>query len=330
MIVFGHNSFLLHAAKPSQLGLPSELDEQFIIERRQRYFHLFWIPTFGIGKIWTLRKMSDNQLYEPNGQLASLLNSLPLQEKTPWYTYSLLVIAFTAGLLWSVYQKVDRYQSSKRAEANRQEEYSRERETLAKLTPHHYLKLHGGGESLSMKVVSVGKDSIKFQYTFAEGGYDDHALLKLFSDDSEGVKALAIARADLLKTIWNPDPRASDGYPIIPDHADFLLDEIQEYSFPVFENVTAAFEEGHLQATLRNIGAAAEFDSLYAVTSSIDFDGSPFPKQVQTGDYVILDGSYTDIEPSLAGKVRFHNSAGQTADYVLTISGSRTSLRLAQ
>src|SRR3569623_725156 len=99
MIVFGHNSFLLHSCKPLQLGMSEEFDKQYSIERRQRYFHLFWIPFFGIGKIWAMRNRQDNKLYVPNDLLLKALNALPLKDKTPWYTYSLLLIGVAAIML---------------------------------------------------------------------------------------------------------------------------------------------------------------------------------------------------------------------------------------
>src|SRR5215831_13773647 len=103
MIVYGHNSFALNTCKPSQLGLPIEADKLYIIERRQRYFHLFWIPVFGIGKIWVLRKHTDGELYEPTPKLSKLLHSFPLKEKTPWYTYSFLILLLAASVIFVIY-----------------------------------------------------------------------------------------------------------------------------------------------------------------------------------------------------------------------------------
>ena len=96
MIVFGHNSFLLNACKPSQLGMSEDFDQLYSIERRQRYFHLFWIPFFGIGKTWGMRSHKDNKLYVPSPAVEQALNALPLKEKTPWYTYSFLILVLAA------------------------------------------------------------------------------------------------------------------------------------------------------------------------------------------------------------------------------------------
>ncbi|MCX6182141.1 MAG: hypothetical protein NT150_09465 [Bacteroidetes bacterium] len=55
-IIFGTGSFKLVRNKPSELGLPFDLDKEMTIEKRQRYFHLFWIPFFSIGQIWVFKK----------------------------------------------------------------------------------------------------------------------------------------------------------------------------------------------------------------------------------------------------------------------------------
>ncbi|HTF81415.1 MAG TPA: hypothetical protein VL947_06815 [Cytophagales bacterium] len=116
MIIYGWNSFKLETCNPTSLGLPSEFDAAYTIERHQKYFHLFWIPFFSLGKRWVLRKRPDQQLYEPSAELLKFLNALPVAHKTPWYTYTLLYVIMLGGLVFYIYEKIDQYQSDKHYE----------------------------------------------------------------------------------------------------------------------------------------------------------------------------------------------------------------------
>ena len=64
-IVFGHNNFLIKSYTPAELGIPpSDKLNGIVFEVRQHYFHLFWIPFFGIGKIYVIRRTGDSGMYQ--------------------------------------------------------------------------------------------------------------------------------------------------------------------------------------------------------------------------------------------------------------------------
>jgi hypothetical protein len=102
MIFYGWNSFTLDSCKPSKLGLPPDLDVEYDVQRIQKYFHLYWIPFFPIGKKWVLYKRSDKQQYEPNAELLKFLNSLPVKHPTPWYAFALLYLIGLVAVFFSV------------------------------------------------------------------------------------------------------------------------------------------------------------------------------------------------------------------------------------
>ena len=55
MIIFGWNHFLIRSFMPHELGLGEEtLDPEFMVEARQKYFHIFWIPFFPTQSIQIL------------------------------------------------------------------------------------------------------------------------------------------------------------------------------------------------------------------------------------------------------------------------------------
>ncbi len=93
MIVFGQNNFSIKKVTPKELGITSEDSEGFFFEIRQKYFHLFWIPTFGIGKLWVMRNQEDPDLmYEMSDEVKRLIHTKFVDIKSPWYTYIGLII----------------------------------------------------------------------------------------------------------------------------------------------------------------------------------------------------------------------------------------------
>ncbi len=104
MIVFGTNNFRIKKFTIDQVG--SEFDEGWegvLFEVRQRYFHLFWIPFFPIGKIFTIKKPGSSDKYEmPPSFIKVIEEKYGDQIGTPWYAYFLLI----AGLLLGVYSLI--------------------------------------------------------------------------------------------------------------------------------------------------------------------------------------------------------------------------------
>jgi hypothetical protein len=114
-IVFGWNSFKIRSFSLKDLGINQKAEAGIRIEVRQKYFHLFWIPFFSLGKEWVVRK--GNQLYEMPFDLqmlvetsASATSVAAARARTPFYTYAgpLLIII---GLL--IYQIDDSYSNYK-------------------------------------------------------------------------------------------------------------------------------------------------------------------------------------------------------------------------
>ena len=90
MIRFGWRSFNIKTFTLDELQLPNENNEKIEIEVRQRYFHIFYIPAFGLGKIWIFHK--DDLQYElPESIKQHIQQSNRI--RSPWYTYTLSIIA---------------------------------------------------------------------------------------------------------------------------------------------------------------------------------------------------------------------------------------------
>jgi hypothetical protein len=330
MIVFGHNSFLLNKCKPSQLGLPEEMNQHYSIERRQRYFHLFWIPVFGIGKIWGLRKITDGQLYNPNPELAAILDSLPLQEKTPWYTFSFLVLGLAAGLIFMIYVQIDQYQSAQRYKAYKEEKIEKLTSAINSPLPYQYYDMQVNDRHVFLKVIGSDQHSILFQKSQEKSGdYSEYKILKAFVADSTMTPfdTVRVLKTDMLNTINKEDDYSFKGHEILKGEGACKIYELKEYPFPVFENLNSGFEEGEFYAILRNIGGDAHFAKLDLRQSNITFKDKSFPENLKPGEYVFLEGTYTDAEPNLKSILKLKNSVQDTIPYDLNIYGSRIYLQ---
>lgn len=112
-VVFGWNNFRIKSYKPQDLGLTENPDPGYRIEIRQSYFHLFWIPFFGLGKKWAINR--GGKLYELPAEFVHVVRPLQKQVRTPWYTFAgpLLILAGGLGFwAYSEYQEYKYRQSS--------------------------------------------------------------------------------------------------------------------------------------------------------------------------------------------------------------------------
>ncbi|MCP4522514.1 MAG: hypothetical protein GY827_12605 [Cytophagales bacterium] len=101
MIVFGTGSMSIKKITPSDLGIETEENASYVFEIRQRYFHLFWIPFFGIGKIWAVRLFRDSDdMYEMTPEIRALIEAKYGAIGSPWYTFfGLIALAVAAVVL---------------------------------------------------------------------------------------------------------------------------------------------------------------------------------------------------------------------------------------
>ncbi len=330
MIVYGWNSFLLHKCKPSQLGMPAEIDATFQIERRQKYFHLFWIPFFGIGKVWLLRKHADNQLYEPTHELLSVLQSLSYNEKTPWYTFALPLLILAGSIIWFIGDRVSDYQRHKRYERETAERVVRFTNAVNNPEANTYYTLQEDNyENAYLKVLSSNAANITCVYSSMKEYKDyDQRMLEAFADAPK-LDTVVVNKQDLLKAIDDEKGTVSfKGYPVVNGKGNFTLSEVTIINYPVFRKTMVQYEEGTYMAMLQNIGAAALLKTLNTEDSNLTFEGSILPDKIAGGQSFIVNGKYSGMEPKARAKVQFEAVGSATAkDFELWISGTYFTLK---
>ncbi|MBT1703381.1 hypothetical protein [Chryseosolibacter indicus] len=332
MIIYGWNSFKLDECKPSQLGLSPELDGQFRIERRQKYFHLFWIPFFGIGKIWALRK-SDGNLYEPTAQLKSLLDALPLAHKTPWYTYSLFFVLVVGGLLFYVSDSISSYNRRISYQKYRAEFNNKLTSAVNQTVPgtHFRLRLADNYEKYAyLKYLRSDAEYMTCLYTGLKNrDYSDNEMLEAFvvASEKEAFDTVKIKKSDLLHTLNTKDEYSFKGHTVIQGLGNMIFDEMEVYTFPVFKNVAVQYQEGRFFAIIQNIGAGGKVKEFTPEPANLELDKSIYSEQFKQGGVVVLEGKYNDAEPVLRAKMQVNSESDSTTQYDLTIRGTYLALK---
>lgn len=88
-LVFGWYSFKIKSFKSHELGIENDEFVNVSFEVRQKIFHFFWIPFFGIGKTYSLKR--GDQHYELPYEIKSLIKAKG-KIRTPWYSYTGLLL----------------------------------------------------------------------------------------------------------------------------------------------------------------------------------------------------------------------------------------------
>lgn len=324
MIVYGWNSFTVATYKPSDIGMEAELDKQLYFERRQKYAHLFWIPTFGIGQIWVLRKSNDGNQYQVHPDVEKVLQYKYPTHKTPWYTFAFPLLAAVIGVLVLIGIQVEDYNSGQRHLAYLAERNTLQTSTIGNPPPGTYLRMDGPERSVFLKVLSSDQKSLTcLVSTPSVSLYGDDAVLEAFIDDgSRFFDTAVIPKEDLLKTVNPNDDYSFAGFEIIPGEGNLKLADVKSFPSPVFRSLGAAFEEGKFRTLIHNIGETGKFNSLDIEPGSFQL-ASTFPEVINAGDTLVLDGVYTGMEPSATGKLKVESLTKEVVTYSFRVIGSR-------
>jgi hypothetical protein len=116
MILYGWNSYLLKAIQLHDLGILRTNDPDMRIEYRQKYFHLFFIPVFPLGKFWAVKQQG--KLYQPAAQLQQELQSVKINTKNWIWSWTGILLALGVYFIYSFNAKMENYNYKKRNEAN--------------------------------------------------------------------------------------------------------------------------------------------------------------------------------------------------------------------
>lgn len=199
-IVFGHNNFLIKRYNAADLGVPSndESVKGLIFEVRQHYFHLFWIPFFGIGKIYAFRRPGDSNLYKMPDEIKALIISKHGHPRTPWYTFALPLL----GLLGLTIFWISEWQQKQRWESNFYETAAERKGYIQYPTTGDYYKLtlnktqednYETRREVYLKVAQYSDDKIEMVTLFPDLNTKTEDHVKYYFDLSSAIEAFDTA-----------------------------------------------------------------------------------------------------------------------------------------
>jgi hypothetical protein len=139
MIVFGWNSLKVRRFTLADIGIIRQAEPDIEFEVRQAYFHLFWIPFFGLGKRWVVRR--GGKLYEMPGDIKYLAQKSLTGIKTPWYTFTGPLLLLAAGIVFSAVTSYESHQSHKRFVSDYKERTDALTAKLQHLTTNDFIAL---------------------------------------------------------------------------------------------------------------------------------------------------------------------------------------------
>lgn len=116
MILYGWNNYLLKSVQPEELGISRSQVSDLRVEYRQKYFHLFFIPVFPLGKFWAIRQQG--KMYEPSAEMHQALQSIDVKTKHWIWAWSGIILVVGGLFINNLSNKMDQRSYQKRAEAS--------------------------------------------------------------------------------------------------------------------------------------------------------------------------------------------------------------------
>lgn len=217
-IIFGWNSFLLKSITNTDLGIPENETSRFTIEIRQFYFHLFWIPFFGIGKRCLIRK--DDELYPMPSEYQVLVDEIKQNVKTPWYTFTGPLLLFLAYIMYLGYNKYDDYRDYQNDVKWIEEKANKINNPLKN---DYYTLISEESKSYIIQVFKSTKDSIEFKVAQKVQSSDDMSKLctqSYYLDTNNVVQYIWISKKTLLNCCAK---KPEDFYDFNGNYIDELL-----------------------------------------------------------------------------------------------------------
>ncbi|OQP50256.1 hypothetical protein [Niastella populi] len=277
-IVFGWNSLKVRSFTLDELGIMKNLEPGTELEVRQAYFHLFWIPFFGLGKRWIVRK--GDKMYEMPAEIKALARNSLTNVKTPWYTFTGPILIVAGLIIFSIATKVERMQDHKRSVARFNEEAKALDEKLHHLTTNDFItveKMDGiNSYELYLKVEDINGDDIAVtpvictsdKPMIVENEYTKHAgtlpsvkmsyknLLSAFPKEYDSSRGAAAMR---------------QGTSLLNDGENYVVKDVVRHFKPIVKVNFANFYTGTINIRCYNEGWPATITEMKNLVGNIDW-----------------------------------------------------------
>lgn len=306
-IVFGVRHFKLKEYTLKELGIPNEGNANVTIERRQKYFHLYWIPFFPTGKKWALRKGSE--LYELPPQYETFLNAKGVDANTSPFAFALPMLVAVGFLIFYVGSSVEKYTSRKRSDANYKTLVATMHEELSNpsICDYYHFQTTKDYSDKYLKVFTVKGDSIQLQLAEDANNWYSHKgageLACKFSENPNE-KSLAWFSKEELKEFINPERRGSNfegSYlPFNGDSRTYKLMNIYHFQAPKLVDIGIGKIKDHsISLSIVNKGVSTSITEIKNVQGEV-FWTDKLPLKIAANETFELHGTFGKVPEYIA------------------------------
>lgn len=332
-IVFGWNSLKVRRFTLDEIGIMKSLEPGTELEIRQAYFHLFWIPFFGLGKRWIVRK--GDKMYEMPAEIKALARKSLTDIKTPWYTFTGPIMIVTGLIIFSIVTKVERMQDHKRSVARFNEEAKTLDEKLHHLSANDFITVidaaHPYGDRLYLKVDDIQGDDIVV--TAVESKSDQPmAVEKEYTAHAGTLPSVKTSYKKLLTAFpkeYDSTEGAAEyrqGAGLLNDGKNYIVKDVVRHFKPIVKVSFANFYNGEISIRCRNEGWPATITEMKNLVGNIDWSeiiNSEFPGgQTNYSSMYTLDGKNIRYGQPYKFVMTLKDSTGHLYKYELENKGS--------
>lgn len=288
-IVFGHRNFKIRDIYPHELGLTTDTTN-FNIEIRQKYFHIYWIPFFGLGKIWAIRK--NGELYELPVQYIQEIKRRKIKVRSPWYTYTWPILICLGFLIYGVNERIKenrwREQDMKSFTENIQTlNYDIDHAKVNEIFTLDNTTEVSSESAMYLKVEKIYADKILF--TLIPGFFLDSSQLELeecYNQNKTNLDTISIKKAELKKAI-NNDFEVSrtgnfKGVTLLNSNNSYAIAKIEQKFEPKINITKTYIDYKVIQIELTNSSTAFRILSIKNISNAIPWN-TKLPCEVNAG-----------------------------------------------
>ena len=324
-LVFGWNHFKIKSFDPFELGLTQKRVNDFTIEVRQSYFHFFWIPFFGLGKKWSIRK--NDQLYElPAAYKDTIRQRDDFHLPTPWYTYAGPMLIALVGLCYvinSKYSYWERHRDFRNEYIMIAADNSRK---FRKPTPDDYYVLTAAdGSEKYAHITGLDKQHIQLSYINDPSIRADRPgqMADLFVEYADRLNTITINRADSAQLICREYEKRHLFAGISLNNDDgktWRIENIIRMDGPIFKDdgFASHYADGGYSfcMNIENEGLPATITSIESVEGDIVWADNVLPLQAQPDRRIALPGK-GNYNKSYKAKITCTDGQGRQLQYIM-------------
>lgn len=334
MIVFGWRSLKIRSFTLSDVGLIKQVEPGTEFEVRQAYFHLFWIPMFGLGKRWVVRRGSN--LYEMPGEIKALGQKSLKGIGTPWYTFTGPILLFAASFIFSGMRSYENAESERRAAKRYREEQAELTAKLQHLTTNDFItvetKSHPSGHVMFLKVEDVKGDDI--MVTPVESDRDEPMIIdKAYKRYASTMPSIKVSHKKLLAAfpkerdslLWGAAERQSAN--LLNDDTRYTVKNVVRHFRPIVKVSHVSTYENSVSIYCTNAGWSATITGMKNLVGNIDWSkviDKEFPCDEENEDsYITLKAKNTGYHQPYKFIMTLKDSAGHEYNYEMESEGDK-------